>query len=134
MEVSTAPVRVDSGKFRFRTVRRPLTAGCLFSGMGGFASGLVQAGFSLRWASDNNQSACAVFRHRFPSVTVLQKDVRELSVVRDDLLEVDVLAAGFPCQPFSLAGERLGFEDPRGTLFFEIPRLVGEFPPPAVQP
>ena len=105
------------------------TAGCLFSGMGGFATGFVQAGFSVRWASDNDKSACTVFRHRFPGVTTVEKDVRNLSVEGDGLAPVDVLVAGFPCQSFSQAGRRLGFADPRGKLFFEIPRLIGEFDP-----
>ena len=47
----------------------------------------------------------------------------------DDLAPVQVLAAGFPCQSFSQAGNRRGFEDPRGALFFEIPRLIGEYEP-----
>ncbi len=106
-----------------------ITAGCLFSGMGGFASGLVKAGFAIRWASDNDEFACATFQYRFPGVPVINKDVRELSVQADGLNEVDLLAAGFPCQSFSQAGGRLGFEDPRGALFFEIPRLIEEYPP-----
>lgn len=109
-------------------VSRP-TAGCLFSGMGGFASGLIKAGFSIRWASDNDEFACAAFRHRLPEVPLVEKDVRELSVQSDGLNYVDVLAAGFPCQSFSQAGSRLGFEDERGKLFFEIPRIVNEFKP-----
>lgn len=106
---------------------RPMTAGCLFSGMGGFASGLVGAGFDIRWASDNDTNACKAFRHRFPNNRLIEKDVRELSVQGDRLSSVDVLAAGFPCQSFSQAGTRLGFRDPRGALFFEIPRLIKEF-------
>ena len=106
-----------------------ITAGCLFSGMGGFASGLVEAGFAIRWASDNDEFACSVFQHRFPDVPVIKKDVCELSVQTDGIAEVDVLAAGFPCQSFSQAGGRLGFEDPRGALFFEIPRLIEEYQP-----
>ena len=105
------------------------TAGCLFSGMGGFASGLAEAGFEILWASDNDHSACAAFRHRFPSVDLFEKDVRDLSVAVDMLRAVDVLAAGFPCQSFSQAGDRAGLEDPRGQLVFEIPRLVAEFRP-----
>ena len=105
------------------------TVGCLFSGMGGFASGLAKAGFEIRWASDNDSSASALFRHRFPNVTFLEKDVRNLSVGADRLSEVDVLAAGFPCQSFSQAGGRRGLEDPPGRLFFEIPRLLAEFEP-----
>ena len=105
------------------------TAGCLFSGMGGFASGLAEAGFEIRWASDNDEFACAAFRHRFPDVNLIEKDVLSLSVEADRLPAVDVLAAGFPCQSFSQAGGRRGMEDPRGKLFFEIPRLVTEFKP-----
>ena len=108
-------------------LQRQLYAGCLFSGMGGFASGLVKAGFSLRWANDNDEYACGAFRHRFPEVRLVEKDIKELSVQHDGLLDVDVLAAGFPCQSFSQAGIRNGFEDPRGELFFEIPRILAEF-------
>ena len=105
------------------------TVGCLFSGMGGFASGLAKAGLSIRWASDNDEHACATFRHRFPGVPLVEKDASELSVQADDLTPVQVLAAGFPCQSFSQAGSRQGFEDPRGRLFFEIPRLIEEYEP-----
>ena len=108
---------------------RQLTAGCLFSGMGGFASGLARAGFAIRWANDNDEFACATFRHRFPGVQLVEKDVMDLSVHADGLTNVDVLAAGFPCQSFSQAGNRMGFDDPRGELFFQIPRLLGEFDP-----
>ena len=105
---------------------RQLTAGCLFSGMGGLASGLAKSGFSIRWASDNNEYASATFRHRFPGVRFIEKDVCELSAEVDRLAGVDLLAAGFPCQSFSQAGERAGFDDERGRLFFEIPRLLME--------
>lgn len=104
-----------------------LTVGCLFSGMGGFASGLRQTGFEVLWANDNDAFACATFRHRFPTVRMVEKDIRGLSVQADCLTPVDVLAAGFPCQSFSQAGSRQGFEDPRGALFFEIPRLIEEY-------
>lgn len=104
-----------------------LTAGCLFSGMGGFASGLSKAGFTITWASDNNEYACHTFRHRFPDVRLVKKDACDLSVHSDELAEIDVLAAGFPCQSFSQAGDRKGFDDSRGRLFFEIPRLIKEF-------
>ena len=108
---------------------RELTAGCLFGGMGGLASGLAGAGFSIRWASDNDEYACATFRHRFPDVRFIAKDVRDLSADADQLAGVDVLAGGFPCQSFSQAGDRLGFGDLRGEVFFEIPRLLKEIDP-----
>ena len=106
-----------------------LTAGCLFSGMGGFAAGLIDAGFEVRWANDYDEFACAAFRHRFPDVTLVEDDVRNLSVERDNLVPVDVLAGGFPCQSFSQAGGRRGFADPRGRLYFEIPRILADFEP-----
>ena len=106
-----------------------MTVGCLFSGMGGFASGLAKAGLPILWASDNDEYACATFRHRFPGVPLLEKDVRDLSVQADALAPIQVLAAGFPCQSFSQAGGRLGFDDPRGATFFEIPRLIEEYEP-----
>ena len=106
-----------------------LTAGCLFSGMGGFASGFVDAGFTIRWANDNDEFACAAFRHRFPQVPLIEDDVRCLSVQSHGLEPVDVLTGGFPCQSFSQAGDRRGFDDPRGELFFEIPRLLEQFEP-----
>ncbi|MDE0712019.1 MAG: DNA (cytosine-5-)-methyltransferase [Rhodospirillales bacterium] len=96
--------------------------------MGGFATGLAQAGLEILWASDNDIHACSAFQHRFPNVPMINKDVRQLSVEENRLTPVDVLAAGFPCQSFSQAGSRKGFQDPRGALFFEIPRLIQEFP------
>jgi DNA (cytosine-5)-methyltransferase 1 len=104
------------------------TVGVLFSGMGGFASGLKNAGFDLAWANDNDPHACDAFRHRFADVEMFEKDVANLHVIPDGLGSVDVLAGAFPCQSFSQAGDRRGFDDPRGALFFEIPRLLQEWP------
>ena len=103
-----------------------LTAACLFSGMGGFASGLSRSGFEILWANDNDPYACATFRHRFPKVALIEKDVCSLSVTEDSLPPVHLLAGGFPCQSFSQAGARRGFDDRRGRLFFEIDRLLCE--------
>lgn len=105
-----------------------LTAGCLFSGMGGFASGLDAAGFKILWANDNDPFACKTFRHRFPEVKVVEQDVNALSVEGDSLAPVDVLAAGFPCQSFSQAGDRRGFDDPRGKTFSMIPEIIAGYP------
>lgn len=125
-----SPGRTGSSRTRVsRLSRPPLTAGCLFSGMGGLASGLAAAGFAIRWANDDDEFACAAFRYRFPNVPVVEDDVRALSVQRHGLAPVDVLAGGFPCQSFSQAGDRRGFDDPRGKLFSEIPRLLAEYEP-----
>ena len=105
------------------------TVGCLFSGMGGFASGMSAAGFRVAWATDDNTAACTTFRHRLPAVRVVEKDIRDVTVEDDQLEPVDVLTAGFPCQSFSQAGDRRGFDDGRGEVFFQIPRLLREFDP-----
>ena len=96
--------------------------------MGGFASGLIASGFDVLWANDNDEFAAEAFQHRFPSVRFREKDVMDLTVEGDGLEPVDVLAGAFPCQSFSQAGTRLGFKDPRGEVFFQIPRLLGEWP------
>ena len=95
--------------------------------MGGFASGMRAAEFEIVWATDQNAAACATFRHRLPDVRVIEKDITDLNVASDNLATVDVIVAGFPCQSFSQAGDRRGFDDRRGEVFFEIPRLLKEF-------
>ena len=108
------------------SAHRQFTVGCLFSGMGGFATGLIRAGFGVTWATDNDSCAGLTFRHRFPTVPFIEADIQDLKT--NQLSPVDVLAGGFPCQSFSQAGSRGGFDDPRGRLFYEIPRLIGEWP------
>lgn len=103
-----------------------VSVGCLFSGMGGFATGLRRAGLRVSWATDNDTFASRTFRHRLSDVPFVEADVRDLTVRQ--LAAVDILAGGFPCQSFSQAGSRQGFADPRGKLFFEIPRLVCDWP------
>lgn len=106
-----------------------LSVGCLFCGMGGFATGFATAGFDIRWANDVDCHACTTFSHRFPSARVFQKSATELRVDEDSLDQVDALIAGFPCQSFSQAGSRRGFGDERGKLFHEIPRLLEQMKP-----
>jgi DNA (cytosine-5)-methyltransferase 1 len=107
--------------------RRELTSGALFAGIGGLCIGFKAAGVRTLWANEYDANACATYRANFKKVRLLEKDVRELTVRGDRLEPVDILHAGFPCQSFSQAGDRLGFDDERGKLFFEIIRLVKEF-------
>ena len=58
---------------------------------------------------------------------MLYEVITDLSVAGDKLESVDVMTAGFPCQPFSVAGSKEGFKDPRGLVFFDIIRLLKEF-------
>jgi DNA (cytosine-5)-methyltransferase 1 len=106
---------------------KKLKSGALFCGIGGLCFGFEAAGFKTAWANDADPYACEVYRKNFPATRLIEKDVRRLSVARDRLEPVDVLHAGFPCQSFSQAGARSGFNDERGKLFFEIIRIVKEF-------
>jgi DNA (cytosine-5)-methyltransferase 1 len=103
------------------------TAASLFAGMGGFSLAFARAGFSVIWANELDRWAAATHRVNFPSTRLIEKSVTELSVAADGLAPVDVLTAGFPCQPFSVAGAKRGFNDQRGRLFFEITRILAEF-------
>lgn len=125
---TTSPAQPDALGVQTMREAGP-TVGCLFSGMGGFASGMRAAGFQVAWATDDNRAACVAFRHRLPNVRVVEKDIRNVTVEQDLLSPVDVLTAGFPCQSFSQAGDRKGFDDGRGEVFFHIPRLLKEFEP-----
>lgn len=107
--------------------RTRYTLATLFSGIGGFCRAFAQEGFAPLWANELDPWACVTFRANYPSVRLIEKSVTDLSRIGDELEPVDVLAAGFPCQPFSVAGEKKGLDDPRGALFFEIPRLLREF-------
>lgn len=96
--------------------------GSLFSGIGGIDLGFEQAGFEIAWANDFDAAACKTYRNNFPNTILIEDDVRNINSCA--LSDIDVLVAGFPCQPFSVMGYRRGFNDPRGNLFFEIARFI----------
>jgi len=76
--------------------------------------------FECVWSNDNDKYACQIYRKHFGEVH--EGDIR--AVGTNTIPEHDLLCAGFPCQSFSIAGKRRGFEDTRGTLFFEICRIL----------
>ena len=99
----------------------------LFSGIGGIDLAFEQAGFNVTWANECDNFACITYRHNFPSYSLVEADVRELN--EKTVPKADVIAAGFPCQPFSLMGKQQGFNDKRGNLFFEIIRIAKSVQP-----
>lgn len=99
------------------------TVGGLFSGVGGIELGFMNNGFEVLWSNDIDEASAVTFRKNFNHKHILQ-DIHTLK--GKDLDPVDVLVGGFPCQAFSIAGYRKGFDDDRGNLFFEIIRLVNE--------
>ena len=100
----------------------------LFAGAGGLALGLEYAGFSHIMLNEIDPDACATLRKNRPEWNIQEGDVRtiDFSKYRG---QVDLLSGGFPCQAFSFAGKQGGFQDARGTLFFEIARAIKEIQP-----
>lgn len=100
----------------------------LFAGAGGLAIGMEKAGFKALLLNEIDPSACNTLRINRPHWPVVAGDVANLdfSPYRG---QVDMLSGGFPCQAFSYAGKKLGFEDTRGTLFFEFARAIKQTEP-----
>jgi len=96
----------------------------LFAGVGGIRIGFETAGFETVFANDFEANCKYTYDLNFPSTKLVVEDIRNIAI--DDLPEFDFLLGGFPCQPFSIAGHRQGFEDQknRGNLFFDIARIL----------
>lgn len=94
----------------------------LFSGIGGFRLALQDLGGRCVFSSDIDKYARLTYNANFGDTPF--GDIREKEA--SDIPDHDLLAAGFPCQAFSIAGKRGGFEDTRGTLFFEIARIINK--------
>ncbi len=100
----------------------------LFAGAGGLAIGLEKAGLDSVLLNEFDKSACATLRKNRPNWNVIEGDVRNVDFTQY-YRKIDLLSGGFPCQAFSYAGKKMGFEDTRGTLFFEFARAVKEVQP-----
>ena len=86
------------------------TVGSLFSGIGGLDLGLERAGHKVVWQSEIDPFACKVLKKHWPKV-VNHGDIKQIDWATVE--PVDVICGGYPCQPFSLAGQRKGTDDPR---------------------
>jgi len=100
----------------------------LFAGAGGLAIGMEKAGFNSILLNEIDKSACKTLRKNRPNWNVIEGDISEVDFKPYEG-EVDILSGGFPCQAFSYAGKKLGFEDTRGTLFYEFGRALKECSP-----
>jgi len=99
----------------------------LFAGAGGLAIGLEKAGMEAMLLNEVDKNACSTLRHNRPMWNVLEGDIKDIDFTPYE--GIDFLSGGFPCQAFSYAGNKLGFEDTRGTLFFEFARAIKETQP-----
>lgn len=103
----------------------------LFAGIGGFHQGLHFVGMHCVFASECNKNARITYEANYKSIAP-ELFVNNYQYFNNDITEAepeqipdfDICCAGFPCQPFSIAGLRKGFEDTRGTLFFNIANIV----------
>jgi len=100
----------------------------MFSGCGGVDLGFSQAGYEILWANDFNEDACETYRHNIGDI--IHGDVAQLDI--PDIKNLDVLTAGFPCQPFSNAGSRKGINDPRGQLYKQTFKFIDKLNPNVV--
>ncbi|NOQ34934.1 MAG: DNA (cytosine-5-)-methyltransferase, partial [Methylococcaceae bacterium] len=100
----------------------------LFAGIGGFRQGFEKAGFECVFSSEIDAHARDMYFKNFDDMPV--GDITQIDV--KSIPRFDILLAGFPCQPFSIAGEKKGFNDTRGTLFFDIVRIVKHHKPKAI--
>ena len=107
---------------------RDVTAIELFAGAGGLALGLEQAGIKTVEYVEFDKACCETLKMNRPEWNVICDDIHNVDFTeyRD---KVDIVTGGFPCQAFSYAGKKLGFEDTRGTLFHEFARCVQEVQP-----
>ena len=98
----------------------------LFAGAGGLALGMENAGIKHKLLVEIDKHAASTLKHNRPKWNVSCADAREVSYAG---MTADIVTGGFPCQAFSFAGNQMGFEDARGTLFFELARCIKEVRP-----
>ena len=100
----------------------------LFAGIGGFRLALESLGAKCVFSSEIDTRSAATYRLNFGELPA--GDIRLIHT--KEIPKHDILCAGFPCQPFSASGYKLGFSDTRGTLFFDVARIVKERTPKVV--
>lgn len=105
--------------------KKKLTCASFFAGVGGIDKGFELAGFETIYANEIDAYPVKTYELNFP-LKVDNRDIREIKT--EEIPDFDVMLAGFPCQAFSVAGLRQGFDDEkgRGTLFFELVRILKE--------
>ena len=120
------PVHIDFSSLPFPPVMKPdFTFIDLFAGIGGFRIALSELSGKCVFSSEWDEHAKETYYNNygevpFGDITNFTKTGRKSEAAPERIPNHDILCGGFPCQPFSQAGKQLGFEDARGTLFFDI--------------
>lgn len=109
-----------------------LTVASFFAGVGGIDLGFESQGYRMVYANEFDEKARETFALNFPHVQLDGRDIREIPT--SEVPSTDIIVGGFPCQAFSIEGYRQGFHDEkgRGTLFFELARIIEEKQPRAI--
>ena len=100
----------------------------LFAGLGGFRIALESLGAECVYSNEWDKAVQEVYAENFGDTPEGDITLVDESTIPDH----DILCAGFPCQAFSISGKQKGFEDSRGTLFFDVARIVKEKKPKIV--
>jgi DNA (cytosine-5)-methyltransferase 1 len=103
--------------------------GSLFAGVGGICQGFKNARCDIVWANELDSNACKTYQINHESTNLLQGDINNVDINECQL--IDILTAGFPCQPFSQAGHRKGFDDDRGQVFYRVIDFLSQLKPKA---
>ena len=108
----------------------------LFAGIGGFHFALHSLGLDCVFASEWDEHARKTYQHNLKNISPhlfqaddFKGDIKKVSI--KNIPDFDILCAGFPCQPFSQAGFKKGFNEARGTLFFDIVNIIKQKKPQA---
>lgn len=102
---------------------RKYTADAFFVGVGGIELGFTQTNeVEVIYANEFDTFACKTYSENNPNVKLDNRDIHNIKA--SEVPDADIIMGGFPCQVFSIAGYRKGFADKRGTLFFELLRII----------
>lgn len=104
------------------------TAG-LFAGVGGIELGFENNGFDIVWANEIDKNASLTYKLNHNNRLVTD-DIYNIN--SEEIPDIDVLVAGFPCQAFSIAGYQKGFEDERGNVFFQLAKIIRDKMPSVI--
>ncbi len=124
-------MRNDSSYFKLfdpKIFTYPFTFIDLFAGIGGIRLGMESVGGRCVFSSEWDKFSCQTYNANFNEIP--QGDITKID--EKEIPPFDVICAGFPCQPFSMAGLKKGFQDTRGTLFFDVARIINYHRPKVV--